>query len=279
MAPTLKLSASIFAVVALTTSVQAEDPAAWPDFFASIGGSTDINVVGKTSPEAQPLRERPAEIVGARFFMEKKAKDPFLIADRGHAAFKASCAAREGALVDGGDERVREFVDRVSSHLTRPSGHKHEWRAKGAICEDAEGSPLAGYLAVLQDNTAVAARGDPGSRLISSMFGLRTTTAVYLFRPGWLQSRAAVEHLARAEEDRVAREEARVEAERRQAEAFRRNLAIGDETNCGTVIEIRGPIAEIALPINRRAPNGEATFWTRIERLAPRGIGTCTFGL
>lgn len=38
-------------------------------------------------------------------------------------------------------------------------------------------------------------------------------------------------------------------------------------------------MAEIAVPTNRRAPNGESTFWSRIERLAPPGYAICTFGL
>ena len=68
-------------------------------------------------------------------------------------------------------------------------------------------------------------------------------------------------------------------AERAQIEAFQRKLSIGNETNCGAVIDMRGPMAEIAVPPNVRAPNRPATFWTRIERLAPPGFGLCTYGL
>lgn len=40
----------------------------------------------------------------------------------------------------------------------------------------------------------------------------------------------------------------------------------------------RGPLALIAVPANRRAPNGESSFWARIDTLAPRRRGACTYG-
>ncbi len=279
MAPASKLPTSIMAAIMLASSAHAEAPATWSDFFATIGGSADIDIVGTSSVVARPLREHRAEVADVRFFNEKKAREPDVYADRGLAAFRSSCEARGGALVESDNDRTRTFIDRVSGHLTRPTGHKHQWRAKGAICEDREGVPLAGYLALLQDNSAVAEQGDAGSRLIGNLFGMRTPTAIYLFRPDRLQSRVAASASAQAAEDRTAIMETQMAAERAQIEAFQSKLAIGDETNCGAVIAIRGPMAEIAVPANVRAPNGAATFWTRIERLVPQGFGLCSYGL
>ena len=44
-------------------------------------------------------------------------------------------------------------------------------------------------------------------------------------------------------------------AEQRANGTFRRDLAVGIETNCGTVIQIREPMVEIAVPPIRLTPN------------------------
>lgn len=249
------------------------------EFFIALGGSAKVKTVGESSRVARPLSEFEAEIVGARFFKHKDSKQPFAEADRGLELFRQACSDSGGKLLSLDDGRAASFKERVSGHLTQPSGYKHQWRAKAAICESADGEPLAGYIAVLQDNSEIAKNGDAGSKLFGMLFGVSTPTAIYLFKPDLIPSRNDFERKAIAQEQYAQATASRVERDHERAEAFRENLAIGDETNCGPVIDLRGPMAEIAVPVNRRAPNGETTFWSRIERLSPAGFGVCTFGL
>jgi hypothetical protein len=68
-------------------------------------------------------------------------------------------------------------------------------------------------------------------------------------------------------------------AENQRLAAFRKILAIGSQTNCGLVIDDRGPVLEVQLPPAISSPNGERRFWVRRNVLTdypvPEG---CTFG-
>ncbi|KQN72970.1 hypothetical protein ASE91_18135, partial [Sphingomonas sp. Leaf62] len=56
--------------------------------------------------------------------------------------------------------------------------------------------------------------------------------------------------------------------EQRANEAFQKDIAVGTETNCGTVIQVRGAMVEIALPPVRPTPNGQSTFWSKRTALS-----------
>lgn len=74
-------------------------------------------------------------------------------------------------------------------------------------------------------------------------------------------------------------------AARRQAQEdarlapWREALDIGDTTNCGMVIDTRGPIVQIQLPPGWLSPEGQREFWARRTSLtdAPPGQG-CRYG-
>ena len=103
-----------------------------------------------------------------------------------------------------------------------------------------------------------------------------TVTAIYAYRPNQIENRTTLEAAiakralaaATARADEVAR-----------TEAFRKEIAVGIETNCGTVIQLRGPMVEIAVPAYRNTPNGQSTFWSKRDRLYPVGPALCSYGL
>lgn len=267
-------------LLALSSPASAQTNALWSDFWDTIGGSDDVDQAGRDSVIVRPLRDNAGEVVGARFFRERGSSDPMAATDRGLLAFEQSCRTRGGDMVASDDPRTVMFGDRVIAHLIRPTGMRHQWRGAVAICDGSDGTPVAGFVSLVKDNSEIHRYGDPGSQLIGGLFGgLRNTTAIYLFRADRLPSKSDAAASARAEQQRVADVEARMSEARQQAEELQRNLAIGDETNCGTVINVRGPVAEVAVPANRRTPNGQQTFWSRKERLLPPGHGICTFGL
>jgi hypothetical protein len=109
----------------------------------------------------------------------------------------------------------------------------------------------------VHDNTDVVSNGDIGSRFFSKMFGLSTNTAIYAFRPDQIESRASL--VAAISRSTVAAEIDQAN-ERARAEAFRNDMAVGTETNCGTVIQLRGPMVEVAVPAYPTTPNGQSTF-------------------
>ena len=263
----------------LPTSAGAQSLELQAEFFDNLGGSTEIAIVGEGSSEAYPLRERPQEIVGARFFKEKATDDPFLAIDRGIVAFTSACTGEGGYVVAQDDRRTEYLFQRVAAHLVRPTGQKDQWRARTAICSDPQGSPIAGFLGIVHDNSGVVNDGDVGSRLMGRLFGMKSTTAIYLLRPEAVPSQADIELFAAEDENLRMAASQQLENERRVLEEFRSSLDVGTVTNCGTVIEVRGPVAEIAVPAMRTAPNGVNTFWSQIDRLFPFGTSPCTYGL
>ena len=186
------------------------------------GGSASIKTVGESSQEARSLREFGSDIVAARFFKHGASKDPLLAADRTLTAFTASCAKHDGTVLPHDSNRSAASFERVAAHLLRPTGHKHQFRAKVAVCENSNEEALAGFLAVVQDNSEVARSGDAGSQLIGSLFGIKRMTRA-----------------------------------REQAEALQQSLAVGDETNCSTVVAVRRPMAELLSPQIARLPTAQ----------------------
>lgn len=93
-----------------------------------------------------------------------------------------------------------------------------------------------------------------------------------------------------AEQERARQEEKRaIEEQQRAALAraiedqrlapWREALNVGDRTNCGMVIEVRGPIVRIQLPANYSLPSGEREFWIRRSELTDAApITNCRFG-
>ncbi|MBX7483821.1 hypothetical protein [Qipengyuania qiaonensis] len=272
---------SIFMVVLLGLSVTAwaQDWQFWPELVRALDGSDDVDEIGGESAlAATPLSDNADEIAAARFFSESARRDPLLATDRALAHFEASCAARAGLMLDQADERTEQFAERVLAHLTRPIGEKYQWRGRAAICDGADGVPLAGMVSVVKDNSGILRDGDAGSCLFGSIFGMSNETAIYLFRPDRLPTRQSFVADQTQEAERLARAGDELAQERQELALFHSELEVGDETNCGLVIEIRGPLAEIAVPANRRAPNGAKTFWSRIDRLAQPYTSVCSFG-
>lgn len=247
------------------------------DFLTTIGGDTALKTSGSIpsdpSPQLYPLVRDAPEIIGYRFFAEKLATNGSATAERTRDAFAQECAAKGGQIASEDSDVARSFHDRVLGRRLPPRGSfKHFWSGISAVCARSPSEVMGGFVAVTFDNTELATKGDFGARLFSKISLMATRTAVYAYRPDHIPTAASFER-------REAALRADDAAEQRANEAFRRDLAIGTETNCGTVIQLRGPMVEIAVPPVRLTPNGQSTFWSKRTVLARPGIAPCTYGL
>lgn len=247
------------------------------DFLTSIGGDTDLKTSGslrtRPSPQVFPLLDDADEIIGYRFFSEKLTANGSATAIRARDVFAQECAAKGGRIEPEDGDAARTFWERVLGRRLPPrGGFKHFWSGISAICSRTANEVLGGFVAITYDTTEVATKGDLGSRLMSRVSMVPTRTAVYAYRPGLIRSAARFQQ---AQSTYVADRE----AEHKRREAFRRDLAIGTVTNCGMVIQIRGPMIEIAVPPTTLTPNGQSTFWSRRDALAPTFSTPCTYGL
>jgi hypothetical protein len=270
------------AVTALTAALTAipamgQQPPGIADFLATIGGDTDIKTSGSLrsdpAPQIYPLLDDAPEIIGYRFFSEKLTSNGSATAERARDAFAQECTSKGGRIEPEEGDVARTFRDRVLGRRLPPrSGYKHFWSGISTVCSRGPGQVLGGFVAITYDTTEVATRGDIGSRLLSRVSMVPTRTAVYAYRPGLIHAGPS----SQARQAAIADER---DAELQRRETFRRELAIGTATNCETVIQVRGPMVEIAVPPIVLTPNGQPSFWSRRDALAPPFSTPCTYGL
>lgn len=274
---TIRTSLAILgASLALAVPAGAQEQNGIADFLNIIGGDTELRTVDghmKPSPYTGthrltvPLRRDANHLLGYRFFKEKLRDDGMVTANRGREAFADECVAKGGTIEPETSPVTEAFHKRVLTDIAHQDyGTKHRWTGLVAVCTRGGDTVLGGYLAAVYDPTAAP-----------SIFGRTPTkTAIYAYRSRAILSARALQS------DATYREERFVE-QQRQNEAllvtFREGLDVGSATSCGTVIQVRGPMVEIALPPTSLTPNGQSTFWAKRERLYPVGRDPCLFGL
>ena len=253
-----------------------QQPPAIADFLGTIGGNTDIRTVdGHLAPNPYtgfhrltvPLERDRGRILGYRFFKEKRRDNATATAEAARTAFSAECEGKGGTIEPDNSEVATAFHRRIAADIEylEPSA-KHFWVAITAVCSRGPAEVMGGFLAAVYDPTEAAG-------MMSLLVGpTPTKTAVYAYGPYRIAGAAPLRERQKAVMADVAAEQERIEA-------FQRDLAIGSVTNCGTVIEVRGPMIEIAVPPTMLTPNGQATFWSRRDALRPAGSAPCTFGL
>lgn len=277
------VSVSVATVTMIVTALLVASPGdvtsgpAIADFLTSIGGDTAMKTSGSMlsdpSPQIYPLVRDESEIIGHRFFAEKLTANGPATAERVRGVFALKFAAKGGSIEPEDDEVARSFRDRVLGRRLPPQGNfKHFWSGVSSVCARNPSEVLGGFVAITFDNTELATKGDIGARLFSRISLMPTRTAVDAYRPDRIRS-------ATSFQARQAARRADNVAEQWTQEAFRHDLVVGTETNCGTVIQIRGPMVEIAVPPVRLTPNGQSTFWSKRDVLALPGIAPCTYGL
>ena len=247
------------------------------------GGALPALEEAKNSPGLQPLlwpmRDEPQEVAGSRYFAEKRMSGGMTTAERARDLFAEQRSA-EGGRIETPDSCVAQYFANWTTDGRMPTTglYKHRWVPISSVCTaQMEDRFLGGYYAAVYDTSTVALEGDLGSRAMMRLLPVKTLTAVYIFRGEAIgrPSQFAGRRLVNRGEQLAALRE----IEDKRTVEMRANLKVGTETNCGTVIEIRPPLAQIAVPPFMKTPNGQATFWSRIDRLIPAGIAVCTFGM
>lgn len=261
-------------IAALIAHAQAvDDRSGLNGFLEAFGGKVpDVSKAWASEPELNLYLRNRQNVLGLRATSEKRPHDALNEARRGRALFSQECGLTGGVVEKEDSLATVDFVDRVIKPVIGERRGLDYWRGLVAICSASNGKVLGNYVAVIHDTTDVATRGDVGSRLLTNIFGLPTTTTIYAFAP-----RSVVESAVLAEEKRNA-EAARSANAARDLEGLRRfqaDLKIGTATSCGTVIQIREPMVEIALPPRYKTPNGLGVYWTRRDKTLPITAISC----
>lgn len=108
---------------------------------------------------------------------------------------------------------------------------------------------------------------------------------IFELTPGFLKALKSVVDTERSAWERAESMRQESEAQQRQAQdesrltIFRSLLTVGSMTNCGMILQMRGPIAEVQLPGGVVGPAGEKQFWVRRNDLTDeRPPNGCAFG-
>lgn len=257
------------------------------DFLTTIGGDTSVKTVGAdknpAAPQIQPLTRDAADIVGHRFFKENMGvKRPVAVA-RAQAAFARECQAKGGRMLLDNDPAIRAFHQRRVAPILPKGEAFHVWQGQASICAGPSGQALGGLVAISESKGIEPSNHSGSSALVGLLMPSYIRTAVYAYHP---RSIAAVTpaitaagRLAESQQQIVDHFAAQRRLELKRDDAFRKAMEVGTETNCGTVIQVRGPMVEVALPPMRTTPKGQSTFWSRKTVLFPPGPTICTFGL
>lgn len=250
------------------------------DFLASIGtGSKDDGLsrgdrrwLASRGGDVHFGSEEAAEFVaGRRFFkVERGSGDSLTIGRRVKAAFEQECAAKGGTAEDerssvGSGFRsgriATKLPDYFKSYGSRPRFEPTYW-----ICTAGRNKVLGAVLLLLKEDTRIQKSNDLWLSVYAlNGSGIRTAAVV---------EAESDEEQRRYQAERQREDQLRAEKERQNA-AFQRELAIGTDTNCGTVIQVRGPMVEIAVPPGMRGPQEPATMWSKRELLFPYGRTYC----
>ena len=127
---------------------------------------------------------------------------------------------------------------------------------------------MGAMAAIVFDPFMLVANADPGSKVMFAIFRPKLTTAVYAYRgeaivpPATMAAREAAALKREADAQRRAEEEAVTRVQ--QAVAFQKQIKVGDRSNCGLIIDLRGPLAQVQF-WNINPP----VAWVPITSLAP----------
>lgn len=177
-------------------------------------------------------------VVGYRMVKEPK-KVSIYVSAKAYDSFRAECSAIGGQIArfDNPAEIARYYE--MAKGLSLSNGNPP------LICVDAEELPVGAVFG----HTSV----DRYKNRYSVMFVLTQEAATEM---------VVMYHRGKAKELRLQADIAEKQAadERRWTD-WRTKLAVGSETHCGPILELRGPVVQVAY--------GKQTGWVRRERLYP----------
>jgi hypothetical protein len=210
-------------------------------------GSTQLSPAKLgTFLEQYPLKKPPRMLLSdvALFHMEERAfvgrrgfkdKNADATVNLARKSFEAECLSLGGHL------------DKRSNAAEIANYYKVPFKAEDlSLCVSADEAALGALI-------ASSYHSDYYSESYVALFVMTEETAAEMM---------AIYHQAVAQDQRLREAIAKDDAAKRdRIEAWRQTLTIGTETHCGPVIEVRGPMVQVAY---RTQPG-----WVRIERLYP----------
>jgi hypothetical protein len=299
----LKIAVRFGIGVAIATSVFAQSNSEFGDFIGQIGGSTDfktlqgsrLSVIGRvtgavsTTPTPNgsitPDHARDdagsnfgydflsPKMSGYRFFNVDNKADQLATAKAAKGKFTEECVSKNGVVEPDESPVASRFWQEHGSRFANADNYFKSTVAT-AVCVGADQKPIGGFVAITRTlKTEV-------------LFVRKNRTAIYAIKGSSIASAQtfAAEELERVrlkalEETRAQQLKLAYDLEQRRLEAWRKTIALGTSTNCGLVIDVRGPLVQVQLPSNIVGPSGQREFWIKRTELTDHSpVHQCTFG-
>jgi hypothetical protein len=287
--------------VASASAVAAQGQTGFGDFINQLGGSTEfktlqgsrLSAIGRVASAAgssgnasiTPDRARDdarlnfgydfflSRMSGYRFFNVDNKADQLAAAKAAKAKFAAECTAQNGS-VEPDDTPVAKRFWQENAESWQHSDEYFTNTVVSGVCIATDQLPLGGFVAITRT-------------LRTSVFFVRTNrTAIYAIKGDRIASAQtfADEEQERTRQQLLAEDRARqarlaFDAEQRRLAPWRKSIAVGTSTNCGLVIDVRGPLVQVQLPGNTTGPSGQREFWIKRTELTDHlPVYQCTFG-
>ncbi|GAA0468900.1 hypothetical protein GCM10009096_07270 [Parasphingorhabdus litoris] len=256
-------------------------------FLNEIGGSTSIKKLGRGSHavKAYIKRELP-RVVGYRILKDKN-KDPLNSATTARFAFERQCLAQGGYLEPQDSANNIEATEHFSK-VVDGDGYTGVWKYHilTAVCSEDDENVIGGMGAIITDLTPLRRKHANHPLMIIGLMKEPNITTVFaldksMFIPIAKRKRWDIERAEMMEKRRLATEaydkEVRLERMARRKK-FQSEIKLGTQTNCGMVIDMRGPLVEVQLPANISF-DGQRRFWVAKAELSDDPPArNCSFG-
>lgn len=289
-----KLRTAILTVLALTAGTIAYaqvGPAAWP-FLDRIKASTDAGLLWPNAAPDEPaalflaVPRYRQHIMGMRFLADRK-RTPDIIQGALNE-FGQDCVSAGGSVADWRTPTGRAFADWTTAQLDqhRPV-YPWEYYDWTGVCLSRSDMPIAAFLGVRSFNRRNTTEVRKKGVVVGFTRAHDSRIAVYLLSPELLRTDREYRELLNAEkvaereklERRREYELARLRENVRWHGEWRKTITLGTRTNCGMVVQERGPLVEVQLPAGIEGPGGIRQFWVRRDRLTDDDVPNgCDFG-
>lgn len=273
---------SLFASVSSGAQEQQSEAQTLPvisSFLNEVGDVKDKRKTHLLDPAQYALfKNFPDSFIDYRIVKDRN-EDALQTANVARVAFGRECISKGGVIDDDSEPNVQALLKHGLARTSEYDNNTHwnpseRWHIshRVAICSANDATVMGVMIAYVHDVTASYSyftnpkRRPYNIALIAAMKPRHGTSKAF-------QRMVAARNL---EADRLAQELGRQSQQRVDRAAqqrairlveFKKNIAIGTATNCGLVINVRGPLAEIQLPANVQGPNGQTIYWVRRDML------------
>lgn len=256
-------------------------------FLEEIGGTTNVKKLGgRPDPVISYIERGLPRVVGYRILKDKN-KNPLRTAQNARSALERQCT-KQGGYLEPEDSANNKGAIEHFSKIVDGYGYDGLWKYQilTAVCSVDDETVIGGMGAIIADKTPFRRKYAKHPLMVIGLMKEPNITTVFALNKGMYIPIAKRKRLEMESAERMKKwraetaaydEEVRLERIARKKK-FQSEIKLGTQTNCGMVIDMRGPLVEVQLPANISF-DGQRRFWVAKADLSDDPPArSCSFG-